>query len=239
MSIDLQKIGQFLKKKREEQKLTIGEVSNVLCLRKPLIEAIESGNWDVLPHQVYVKGYIKEYAGLLKVYDELAPSLVEKTKSDDIIIDIPKPKKPKTVHRKLSKASVIYPVIITLLVGFFIFDKIQRDQVLTSKLENADHITAKPSNIATTDSSDKKNIPDIVDARRLMITCHERAWVSVVIDGAEKKEFMLNPQEIIMLNAKEKFDLLIGNAGGVKLFLNGKDIEFTGKSGEVKRIKVS
>jgi archaellum component FlaG (FlaF/FlaG flagellin family) len=50
---------------------------------------------------------------------------------------------------------------------------------------------------------------------------------------------MLNPQDIIILNAKETYDLLIGNAGGVKLILDGKDIQLTGISGEVKRIKLS
>ena len=61
----------------------------------------------------------------------------------------------------------------------------------------------------------------------------------MVIDGAEKKEFMLNPQDILVLNAKENFDILIGNAGGVKMSLNGKDVESAGQSGEVKRVKVS
>jgi hypothetical protein len=77
------------------------------------------------------------------------------------------------------------------------------------------------------------------DQKRLMITCHERTWISVVIDGQEKREFMLSPQEIVVLNAQDRFELLVGNAGGVKLFMNGRDIEFTGKSGEVKRVKVS
>lgn len=72
-----------------------------------------------------------------------------------------------------------------------------------------------------------------------MITCLERTWVSVVIDESEKKEFMLNPLDIIVLNAREKYDLLIGNAAGVKLMLNGNDVQFTGQSGEVKRIKIS
>ena len=72
-----------------------------------------------------------------------------------------------------------------------------------------------------------------------MITCSDRTWVSVVIDGNEKKEFMLNPEEMIVLNAKDSFDLLIGNAAGVKLNLNGKEVGFAGKSGEVKRVKIS
>ncbi|HBA54974.1 MAG TPA: hypothetical protein DCZ04_11130, partial [Syntrophorhabdus aromaticivorans] len=79
----------------------------------------------------------------------------------------------------------------------------------------------------------------IVDGKRLMITCVERTWVSAVIDGSEKKEFMLNPEEMIVLHAQDRFELLIGNAGGVKLILNGKDTGFTGESGEVKRVEVS
>jgi transcriptional regulator with XRE-family HTH domain len=236
MSIDLYKIGQFLKEKREEKGLTIVEISNVLYLRKSLIEAIESGNWDVLPHPVYVKGYIKEYASLLKVYDEIAHDLVEENNA--VVIDVPVQQKSEPKRKKLSKTILLYPVTIALIITvFFIFNKTQNNQTPTIKLGNATgHVSVSSYN---NNGVDKKNIPNIPDVKRLMITCHERTWISVVIDETEKKEFMLNPQEIIMLNAKEKFDLLIGNAGGVKLFLNGKDIEFTGKNGEVKRIKLS
>lgn len=44
----------------------------------------------------------------------------------------------------------------------------------------------------------------------------------IVIDGTEQKEFMLNPKEVVKLKAKQSFALLIGNAGGVKLFYNGR-----------------
>ncbi|HEX2965519.1 MAG TPA: DUF4115 domain-containing protein [Syntrophorhabdaceae bacterium] len=75
--------------------------------------------------------------------------------------------------------------------------------------------------------------------KKLMISCQERTWVSVVIDDNEKKEFMLNPEEIVILNARSNYDLLIGNAAGVKLILDGKDVEVSGMSGEVKRVKLS
>jgi hypothetical protein len=41
-----------------------------------------------------------------------------------------------------------------------------------------------------------------------------------------------------VLNGKDGFDLLIGNAGGVKLFYNGKDTGFAGEEGEVRRINL-
>ena len=72
-----------------------------------------------------------------------------------------------------------------------------------------------------------------------MIACQQRTWVRIVIDGTEKKEFIMNPEEVVVLNGKEGFDLLIGNAGGVKLFYNGKDIGFSGDEGEVRRINLS
>jgi hypothetical protein len=78
-----------------------------------------------------------------------------------------------------------------------------------------------------------------VEAKKLMIACQQRTWVRIVIDGSEKKEFMMNPEEVVVINGKEGFDLLIGNAGGVKLFYNGKDTGFEGEEGEVKRINFS
>lgn len=79
----------------------------------------------------------------------------------------------------------------------------------------------------------------VLDPKKLMIACQERTWLMVVIDGSERKEFTLNREEVLMLSAKESFDVLIGNAAGVKLFYNGKDIDFTGERGQVKRIKLS
>ena len=79
----------------------------------------------------------------------------------------------------------------------------------------------------------------VLETKKLMIACQERTWVRVVIDGSEKKEFMLNHEEVVVLNAKESFDVLVGNAAGVKLFYNGEDIGFTGASGEVKHVSLS
>jgi cytoskeleton protein RodZ len=64
MPIDLEKIGKFLKEKRELKGLTLVDVSNSLCIRKSLINAMELGSWKLLPHEVYVRGYLKEYAHL-------------------------------------------------------------------------------------------------------------------------------------------------------------------------------
>ena len=247
MSVDLGKIGSILRAKREEKGISLDEVSNVLCLRKSLIQAIESGKWDFLPHEVYVRSYVKEYANFLKIYDEILPELTEKnneiepdTKTDNQVIEKPIRRFRKIAFTNLPRKALVYPSIVLILAGFYMIEKMKRDHIPVPKIETTAGISVQsPSSTENTVTMESQASPVISEGKKLMITCKERTWVSVVIDDTEKKEFMLNAQEMIILNAKDMFDLLIGNAGGVKLILNGKDTEFTGKSGEVKRIKLS
>jgi hypothetical protein len=119
-------------------------------------------------------------------------------------------------------------------------EKMKRDYIPVPKIETTAGVSMQsPTSPENTVTMESQVSPVNSEGKKLMITCKERTWVSVGIDDTEKKEFMLNAQEMIILNAKDRFDLLIGNAGGVKLILNGKDTEFTGKNGEVKRIKLS
>ena len=185
----------------------------------------------------------------MNVTELILPELIEK--KDEIepetIIETPireqsERRFPKISFSHLPRKAFIYPAIVIVLAGFYLIDRMNRNSIPipTPKIEATAGFSSQPQ--ASTDNagtSENQTTPAINEGKKLMITCKERTWVSVVIDDTEKKEFMLNAQEMIILNAKDRFDLLIGNAGGVSLILNGKDTEFSGKSGEVKRIKLS
>lgn len=236
MPIDLEKIGNILKEKREEKGLTIVDISDSLCLRKSLIQAIENGNWNMLPHEIYVRGYVKEYAQLVDINDDISEELkkgVEKAP----VVEIPIQQKTDPLRRHVRKRVIIYPLMFVLIIAFFVLNQVYKESF--SKRSVPRQTAEQASSNSGLSTTEQQNRSEFTDVKKLMISCHERTWVSVVIDGTEKKEFMLNPQDILVLNAKENFDLLIGNAGGVKMRLNGKDVELTGQSGEVKRVKVS
>lgn len=235
MPIDLEKIGKFLKEKRELNGLTLVDVSNSLCIRKSLIDALESGNRKLLPHEVYVRGYLKEYAHLLNVYNEI--DFFAQKEELKVPIELPVQHKVESKHKQIPKRVFVYPLVFILVIGFFILSQINKEHKTAAQMHYAERTSTKL--IENTDSEIQSAVVQSSDTKKLMITCQERTWVGVVIDDTEKKEFMLNPQDIIILNAKQTYDLLIGNAGGVKLILDGKDIQFTGISGEVKRIKLS
>jgi cytoskeletal protein RodZ len=67
MSFSLNRIGQVLRETREERGLSVEEVAIALFLKKRVVGAIEAGDWNGLPHPVYVKGYITQYAAYLDI----------------------------------------------------------------------------------------------------------------------------------------------------------------------------
>lgn len=58
-------IGKILKQSREEQKLSLDEISVLTRIRVKYLAAIEADNFDVLPSSVQQKGFIRAYASAL------------------------------------------------------------------------------------------------------------------------------------------------------------------------------
>ena len=67
----------------------------------------------------------------------------------------------------------------------------------------------------------------------LTISAREGSWVKVVADLGAPAEYELKAGDRLRLEAQTKFNLLIGNAGGVALVLNDKPVPVPGKRGEI------
>ncbi|MFP5259781.1 MAG: RodZ domain-containing protein [Acidobacteriota bacterium] len=63
--MDLREIGTILREERERQGLSLDTVSDKIKVSRSCLAAIEDGNEKTLPHPVYAKGFIKNYAKLL------------------------------------------------------------------------------------------------------------------------------------------------------------------------------
>ncbi|MFM7711534.1 MAG: helix-turn-helix domain-containing protein, partial [Microcystis sp.] len=75
----IKEIGTYLRQKREESCLSIDDIAALTMIRVPMLEALETGNWEKLPELIYVKGFIKRYGDALKIdgkalADRLSPS---------------------------------------------------------------------------------------------------------------------------------------------------------------------
>ena len=76
-------VGDILRQERERQNFSIKDIEQGTSIRALYIEAIENGDYDKLPGNVYTKGFIKNYGNFLKLEgdalsrqftEEVAPS---------------------------------------------------------------------------------------------------------------------------------------------------------------------
>ena len=72
----------------------------------------------------------------------------------------------------------------------------------------------------------------------LKVAAVENTWIKVIIDDRVSREYSLKPGESLALEAISGLSLLIGNAGGVQLKLNGKPLKVMGKSGQVVTVRL-
>src|SRR6266571_2341259 len=77
--------------------------------------------------------------------------------------------------------------------------------------------------------------PDDRKKMVLDVEAIERCWVKVQTDRAAPQEVLLNPGDRVRWKAQERLALTLGNAGGVRVMLNGKVQGPFGARGQVVR----
>ncbi len=70
----------------------------------------------------------------------------------------------------------------------------------------------------------------------LVCRAKELTWIRYRVDEGEDREVLLKPGENYSLKAEKGIELLVGNAGGISLNLNGKDLDPLGPSGQTVKI---
>lgn len=85
-------VGDLLRRERERQGKTIKDVELETSIRGTYIEAIEQGKYEVLPGDVYAKGFIRNYSKFLNMDGD---SLIEQYNNERGL------NKPETVDEML------------------------------------------------------------------------------------------------------------------------------------------
>ena len=76
-------------------------------------------------------------------------------------------------------------------------------------------------------------------ALQVVLNASEKSWVSVTVDGKLLFSGILQPNDRREINAEEKVKVVTGNAGGIDLLLNGKNIESLGPRGQVRTVELT
>jgi hypothetical protein len=66
----------------------------------------------------------------------------------------------------------------------------------------------------------------------------ETTWIRISTDETGEHEYLLQPGEQLTWRASSNYKLLIGNAGGIQLYLNDEPLKRLGETGQVVYLKL-
>jgi cytoskeleton protein RodZ len=76
-------------------------------------------------------------------------------------------------------------------------------------------------------------------AVRVGLSADEKTWISISSDGKNVFANALEPHQTKVFEASEKIRLLVGNAGGLEISLNGKPIGPIGPRGQIRVVELT
>ncbi|MEU3723041.1 RodZ domain-containing protein [Streptomyces sp. NPDC031705] len=253
-SVEGPSIGTALKKARIAAGLTVDEVSSSTRVRIPIVHAIEEDDFTRCGGDVYARGHIRTLARAVHI--DPAP-LVESYDAAHGGRPAPTPAAPMFEAERIrperqrpnwTAAMVAAIVAVIGFVGFTAFgggdEPSKRSVAEGSSPQPAPKQSAGKQPAAPTPKAPKPEPSDSAiaaapkDLVTVVLTADEgESWVSakdhsgrLLFDGTlalgESKTF----------TDKESVDLVLGDAGAVKLFVNGKEIKERFESGQVERL---
>ncbi|MDP8260787.1 MAG: DUF4115 domain-containing protein [Candidatus Kappaea frigidicola] len=211
-------IGQRLKEAREKNGLEIEDVYLKIKISPNILVALEHDEADTILEPVYVKKFLKQYAGFLgldgiaveKEYTQEYSS-IKAGETEPLKVIIPKTKKVSIkLPLNLIKNVVILIIIIaavSFLVGLIRNIK-PKQPIVAQAVQEQDVVSVEPMTGELT----------------LMISCTEKVWIELKSDGAMMMKNILPANSKESWKASEYFELSVGKPEAISIWLNGQKI---------------
>jgi cytoskeleton protein RodZ len=246
-------IGHALRQARLAAGLTVDDVSTATRVRIAIVHAIEADDFAPCGGDVYARGHIRTLAKAVRL--DPAP-LLARYDADHGGRPAPTPAAPLFEAERIrperrgpnwTAAMVAAIVAVVGFVGFTAFRGGDSGGSRTQAAEGSTPTTSEPASPTPTDTkpSDQKPEPSdsaIAAAPQDKVTVQVsaddgRSWISakdhngrMLFDGLLKKGDSKTFQD------SSKINLILGDAGAIQLYVNGKKIEDDFQPGAVERL---
>ncbi|MFD3518655.1 helix-turn-helix domain-containing protein [Streptomyces sp. NPDC058657] len=246
-------IGRALQQARIAAGLTVDEVSTSTRVRIPIVHAIESDDFSRCGGDVYARGHIRtlaaavglDPAALVAQYDgehggRPAPTPAAPLFEAERIR--PEPRRPNWTAAMVAA--------IVAVIGFVGFTMFSGDDKASGSRSVAEGATAtapapkptptkpRPTDVkppAPADSAIAAAPADRVTVK--MVATGEKSWVSArAHNGRLLYDGFLKQGESKIFTDPKKLDVVLGDAGAVQLFVNGKEVVDDFRPGQVERL---
>ena len=203
-------------------------------IRPEFLRALEDERFDEIGH-AFVRGHLSSYARFLCLEaNDIVRDYLERHEGSE-----PSPierlnEQHKEAHRPPKPNWLIAGIVAAaVLIAASVFGVMRGPGPRATSSTTADLLPALPGSApaATAPAVAAPNTPPIT----FVVVTSRRAWVHIESDGTLVFEGTLAAGVSQTFTGREAVDVVIGNAGAVRLILNGRDLGAPGKTGEVFR----
>ncbi len=234
--------GRYLQSIRLEKNISLEQVAAQTRIGLGNLMLVEQENHEQLPAEVFVKGFLRSYAAAIGADGDEAVrryesrlNVVQKIAESEASVG----KTGSSPWLKLIFSLGLFICIIALSILIISFLRHAPETDITSHqappaaADNSDDGQVRESEAEK--KLDSVLLPDKAATQKLQlkITALDDTWVKAIIDEKDSTKYALSAGDTIELEASTGYNLLIGNAGAIKLMLNDKSIIVQGESGEV------
>ena len=175
----VENFGLYLKHERELRGVPLEEIAGTTKIHIRFLQALENNNFDELPGEVFIKGYIRCYAKtigsdvdeMLNAYDQLMGKKEISVEEVEENVTLEGSKKPVVEDKKYYLGYLIVGIIVVGLVvaGYFLFFKAlpnmpEKAGTSTGQFQNTSAQVADPV------SNEFSSLPEIREGERAMGT---------------------------------------------------------------------
>lgn len=239
--------GEVLKKRREELGLELKQTADLLKIKEDYLASIEEDCFEKLPVAVYTTGYIRCYATYLQIDPE--PIIAFYTGH----LTQPKPSTIFPIASSKKKIPFYYYVIPLLVLILLILGVVILRQERAEPEKKVAAVSAGPvEHVQPVQTEIRQSLPasgpvppalsgqvmgaqkpQVAEEHSLVITANDLSWMHIRFSNGKYEEVLLRPGMTRVWQFSDKAVLKLGNAGGIRLNLDGRDIGSPGSPGQV------
>ena len=228
--------GRYLKAIRLEKKISLEQVAEQTRVGVGNLLLVEQEEHEQLPAEVFAKGFIRSYAAAIGADGD------EAIRRYKLRIDVDQKISESEASGGKSETRLRWKLIASLglllcIVAVSVMVISYWRGVPESEESAGPAQSAAENNSEATVNQGKVELPaESVKAApeklSLKIIALESTWIKVIIDEKESTEYQLKSGDEIELEAGTGYNLLIGNAKGLKITLDNKPVFIPGQSGQ-------
>ena len=237
METNQEPFGSYLKGFRIKQGLAINTVAEKTKITVHCLHALEENALNQLPPPAYVRSFIRTYADAVGANRDVAVNLYLSE------LEQQEATKQLTLRRRaklwaVRRAMMAVGLIISILLILRVTD-IFLDPPPPQSTEALERISLPEPSATETETTEAHQPPvKMQGKRKLQVIAVEHTWLKVIVDGQNARSYNLKPADRLELEGTNSFNLMIGNATGLQIFLDERPVKIFGNSGQVVSLKI-